>query len=175
MGRVGWREVKSLLDDETELVARFSEAEDTESAYERWLDETEDDIEGPLLGLDLGTNALVAALKASRCLPYYSCNGGAFGGHHNDSHPVVAFFCRSSILDLIVKAAEMANAGLEHNWSGGLSIYGESVGALLATASAVYSRRKPITAVRLRQAKIIHQSDNGQSALFDSIHARGPE
>lgn len=165
LGRIGWRGVKELLDLEGELVARFYHSEDPEAAHDEWQEEIDENPDAGLLGFDLGTNALVAALRASRCLPFYSCNGGAFGGHHNDEYPVIAFFCRPQLAEVIVNAAKASSAGVENNGLGGLTIYGESVDTLLKMAFALYSNRSAIAKVRVRSERTISLL-TAQGALF---------
>jgi hypothetical protein len=47
-----------------------------------------------LFGLDIGVASTVIALSAARCVPFSSCNGGAYGGSHHEFHLVVAFYAR---------------------------------------------------------------------------------
>ncbi|MEA2895968.1 MAG: hypothetical protein QOJ84_1583 [Bradyrhizobium sp.] len=143
----GWNEVAQFIEEESGIIESLYASEDVEAAHEAWM---EDDFDDPALyGFDLGTNALTAALVAARCLPFYGCNGGAFGGAHNDAHPIVAFFCRNEIFPFIDAAAQRSNAGLEHNHAGGISVFGRDVDTLMLMASSLYDLRSEIDAVRI--------------------------
>ncbi len=48
-----------------------------------------------LFGLDIGVASAVIALSAARCIPCSSCNGGAYGGSHQERHPVIAFYAEN--------------------------------------------------------------------------------
>lgn len=144
LGRMGWPAVKKILLDEVAAVARVRASEDPESECELWMDECFDDLSGPQLGFDLGTNALSAALSASRCLPFYSCNGGQFGGFHNDSHPVVAFFCRPYVYPILLAASIQSRTGLAHTHSGGLVVYAGRVQRFLHMAKLLFRERREI-------------------------------
>lgn len=147
LGRIPWTEVREFIDQERKVIGEISRAQDWESLYEEWLEESYENL--PLLGFDLGTNALCASLAAARCLPFYSCNGGAFGGYHNDTYPVVVFFCRAPIYPFIAAASEKADVGLEYNHAGGLTAFGKEVDALIDMAAALYDMRTQINRVRL--------------------------
>jgi hypothetical protein len=141
-----WNEVAELIEEERDIVESLYSSKDVEAAHEAWM---EDEFEDPVLfGFDLGTNALTAALAAARCLPFYGCNGGAFGGDHNDAYPIVAFFCRKEVFPYIDAAAQSSNAGLEYNHAGGISVFGREVDTLLMMASSLYELRSEIDAVR---------------------------
>jgi hypothetical protein len=135
-----WDEVVELIQGEKALIAQLYLAPDVEKAYEDWLEEIFDDFDGKFLGLDLGVNALTAALKALGCLPFYSCNGGAFGGCHNDDYPLVAFFCTPELLEGVMASAKSTEVGLEMNHAGGVTAYARDVEALIAMAESLSSR-----------------------------------
>lgn len=159
----GWHEVAAFLQEEMEIIERLYISDDVEAAHEEWMDE---DYELPALyGFDLGTNALSAALAAARCLPFYGCNAGAFGGDHNDSYPLVAFFCHREIFPYIVSAARAVNAGLQHNHVvGGVTLFGQDVETLMLMASSLYDLRSEIDAVQIGLTQAASQS--GQGELF---------
>jgi hypothetical protein len=99
LGRATWSEAREFFAAERSILDRIAGAGDWEDCFYDWLEECEED---PFLyGFDLGTNALSAALAAARCLPFYACNGGAFDDGHNDTYPLVAFFCRPALPDQI--------------------------------------------------------------------------
>jgi hypothetical protein len=142
-----WDEVEAFVEEERLIIESLYAKADVSAAHEEWLEETYED--PALYGFDLGTNALVAALSASRCLPFYGCNAGAFGGDHSDSYPLVCFFCREEIFPFIRSAAEKAGAGLEYNHAGGVTAFGTNVGTLISMASALHDLRSNIDGVRI--------------------------
>ncbi|GGI32279.1 hypothetical protein [Bradyrhizobium guangdongense] len=147
LGRMGWVEVGITLDEEEAIIDDIAESQDPGTAYRGWFETNEESDEPALCGFDLGTNALAAALSAARCIPFYSCNGGAFDDGHHEKYPLVAFFCPTGIFPFVFAAAEKAGAGLEYNHAGGLSIFARNVDALIGAAAALYERRKEIDAV----------------------------
>jgi hypothetical protein len=52
-------------------------------------------------GLELGVASVVFALSVIGCIPFNSCNGGAFGGDHQAEGPVVGFHARPDHLKTI--------------------------------------------------------------------------
>ncbi|MCD0419081.1 hypothetical protein LOC51_17865 [Rubrivivax sp. JA1024] len=162
LGRVSRSEVRELVEAERAVIDELSKSENWEEFYEEWLDSR---IE---LGFDLGTNAIASALAAARCLPFYSCNGGVFGDSHNDTYPLVAFFCREPIFPFIKAAAEAVDVGLEYNRTGGLTAFSKDVDALINMASALYDRRGEIGATRVigTATKRSAKGRGGQGELF---------
>jgi hypothetical protein len=77
-----------------------------------------------LFGLDLGVASSVVALSAARCIPFSSCNGGAFGDHHEEAFPLVSFFVKPAWVSLLLEIATTANVGI-YNSGDGLVVYGE--------------------------------------------------
>jgi hypothetical protein len=165
LGRATWSEVLEFIDAERDVVATIAQAEDWEACYEAW---SENCWEEPFLfGFDLGTNALSAALAAARCLPFYSCNGGAFEDGHNDTYPLVAFFCRASIFPFIEEAARKVDAGLEYNHSGGLTAFGSDLDTLINMAAALYDLRTEINAVCVLLRNKASSVSKQQASLFE--------
>jgi len=165
LGQFGWKDVRTCLEEERIALRDLYRRTDVEVAYEEW--EEEQGWEGFLLGLDLGTNALVAALRASKCFPFYSCNGGVLGGRHNDSHPVVAFYCRPPILPFLLKAAEASDCGLQYNHVDGITAYSPDIDRFLNMAEKLYCMRTAIRATRVRPAKLAQPTaPSRQLSLF---------
>lgn len=146
LGRMGWLEVGITLDEEREILEEISGSKDPEATY-REFEDNEDSDEPALYGFDLGTNALAAALSAASCIPFYSCNGGAFDDGHHETYPLVAFFCPTGIFPFILAAAEKAAVGLEYSHAGRLSIFARKVDGLIGTAAALYERRTEIDSI----------------------------
>lgn len=147
--RVGWARVRTIIREEREVVDTLSAAEDQLSAYDAWYERRLHGLAEYLIGLDLGVNALVAALRAGRSLPFYSCNGGAFGVNHDAPHPAVFFFCKPQILLFVDAAARAADVALIPNLAGGISAYGRNVDAFINMAEQLCCQRDEITSVEL--------------------------
>lgn len=164
LGRVAWAEVREHIDAERGVIDEIANADDWEGCYSEWREECESDL--CLLGFDLGTNALSAALAASRCLPFYACNGGAFDDGHNDCYPLVAFFCRPWVFPFVMAAAERTQVGLEYNHAGGLTAFGHEVDVLIDMAEALHAARTLINNLRKVLRHPLDKRGSGQGELF---------
>lgn len=121
-----WGDVDRIADLEAALIVRIETAENSSEEYDKILDELYDDEEG-LLGLDIGIASVVAALSAMGCIPFSSCNAGAYGGFHHERHPVVAFFAQSRHTSVLLECAERSGAGLESNEEGTVILYADDM------------------------------------------------
>jgi hypothetical protein len=160
---IKWLEVREFVSQERAVISRLEGADDWEATYADWCDECED--EPFLFGFDLGTNALSGALCAARCLPFYGCNGGAFGGDHNDSYPLVAFYCRPAIFPFVESAASASGTGLEYNHTGGINAFGRNVDGLINMAEELCRLGTQISAVRVRTERRL-TAEEKQGRLF---------
>ena len=94
--------------------------------------------------LDVGIAGAVFALAAAGCIPFTSCNGGALGGRHLEEYPLVAFYLPKRLVELVLRAAEEANAGLFQDPVGGtVHVYGCELRDLHAFARALRDRQQP--------------------------------
>lgn len=165
---IGWGRVLKTIDQERQVIDRLCASPDYLSAYEDW-DRRRDDGEAEaLIGFDLGVNALAAALKAARSLPFYSCNAGAFGGEHYEARPVVAFYCRAELLPFIIEAAEEADVGLVPSHWVGVAAYARNVEALIDMAAALHRRRDLMGEVRLSR---LSKDASGAKAYQEKLRA----
>jgi hypothetical protein len=105
-----WEDAQTVFDLECELIANIEAVYRTldDGALETQLLESELFLDG----LDLGVAATVASLSAAGCIPFSSCNAGAFGGDHQEQYPLVAFYVRPAAIELLLSAAEKAEIGL---------------------------------------------------------------
>jgi hypothetical protein len=103
-----------------------------------------------MYGLALGVASSVIALSAARCVPFSSCNAGAFGGHHHEAYPVVAFHARPAHVDLLLECAKEAGCGLEHGSNGCIVLYAREIESLRRFAAEVIQRRSAFRKLRLR-------------------------
>ena len=141
-----WVDARTVFELERDLISKI------ESEYES-LDE--ESFESELLnaemyldGLDLGVAATVIALSAVGCVPFSSCNAGAFGGDHQERYPLVAYYAPSNAVELILSAAAEAEIGLD----GGdyLVAYADDIRKLSAFAWALIKRAATFNALRAR-------------------------
>ena len=146
---LSWTDAKRVFDLEGVLIARIENAEDADAEYEA-IGEESYESDDDLLGLDIGVASTVASLSAARCVPCSSCNGGAFGGHHREVYPLVAFFARRQMAALLVSSATSAGIGLENDPSGCLVAYSDDIRRLRVFAASLIEQRRLFEAVRSR-------------------------
>jgi hypothetical protein len=147
--RMSWAEARRIAELERQLIERIESASDPAAEYEAVEDEFfEDDL--ALYGLDLGVAGGVIALSAAGCVPFASCNAGAFGGLHHESYPLIVFYARAEAVDDLLAAAEEAEIGL----GGGvwLQVYTDDVRKMSRFAAALGARSGAFRAARKRRA-----------------------
>lgn len=130
---IRWSEAREMLESEGSLIKRIELADDPEAEY---LDVEEESYEAAfdLCGLDLGVASTVAMLSAAGMITCSSCNGGAFGGHHHELYPLVAFFAKPYHLPVLMRCAEKANIGLECS-EGMLVAYADDIRCMMDFAA----------------------------------------
>lgn len=148
--RLSWTQANGVFVREGELIARIEISKDSEAECEAVEEEFADGDAG-LFGLDLGVASTVACLSAARCVPFSSCNAGAFGGRHHESYPVVAFFARPQMLGLLLASAVETEIGFENKDDGCVVAYADDVRKLRRFAESLINKRALFRAVRLRQ------------------------
>jgi hypothetical protein len=148
LGRTDWVEVQDAIDEERSVMDTIAASDDQEAAHREWREENAESDDPTLFGFDLGTNALSAALSAARCVPFYSCNGGAFDEGHHEEYPLIAFFCPVPIFPFVCDAAKNASIGLEYNDSGGLNVFARNVDSMVDMAVLLFERRREIDAAQ---------------------------
>jgi len=156
--RPPWSKAIRVYELEGEIIARIERANDPESEYAAI--EAEWDEEPPeLYGLDLGVASTVVALSAVRCIPFASCNAGTFGGRHRECYPLVAFYARQRILDLLAECAVKAHIGLVVEETGELVAYATDITHMRAFADALIRRRSDFRAIRASGIKKVPAAD----------------
>ncbi|MDT4967574.1 MAG: hypothetical protein QOJ64_2311 [Acidobacteriota bacterium] len=151
--RCSWTQAQAVLGLEDRFISILESATDFEANIDRVnreLEELYDDEEEGLFGLDLGVASSVIALSAARCVPFSSCNGGAFGDMHHERIPLVAFFAMRAWLPVLVSMAEEANVGIV-NSGDGLVVYGE-IQSMLGFARVIIRRRREFRRLRATTA-----------------------
>jgi hypothetical protein len=166
--RLSWTEAKQVLADETRLTSRIANAEDPEEEVSI-IEEEYDESGVELYGLDLGVASTVIALSAARCVPFSSCNGGAFGGRHNEAHPVVASYVRPATANLLLEVAAEIDIGLESSAHGWLVLFSDDVRKFPRLADAMIRRRREFNSLRLSAPRApkppVAPTDSGQYEL----------
>jgi len=146
--RLPWSEARRVYELETALIARMEVSEDPEQEWAVIEDELYDEPDEHLYGLDLAVASTVVALSAARCIPFSSCNAGAFGGDHHELYPLVAFYARPVVHDLLVSCAAAANVGLEIGQLRAVVAYADDIRALRHFAMQLIERRAAFRALR---------------------------
>lgn len=149
---IRWSQVEEMLAREKIYLRRLLAGEVDEDALEEELCEAADQSgEAPLEGLDPGVASAVFALSATGAVPAYSCNGGAFGNHHNSHHPVIAAYVQAKSVPLLLVCASRAKVGIEN--SGGMVIvYADRISTMYAFAREIYGARTDFNRVKRARA-----------------------
>jgi hypothetical protein len=131
---VDWSDADRILTLEEELTDEIDSSNDRQATYERIIEELYDEDEG-LLGLDLGVAGVVASLSVVHCIPFTSCNGGFYGGHHPEYYPLVGFYARPKVVPILLIAATEADIGLTNEE--GVFAYSDNVENMLSFARSL--------------------------------------
>jgi hypothetical protein len=135
-----WSDAEEALKEERQLVARVEATASTEDELDEILEELLED-PGYLEGLDIGVAAAVIALASSGNIPFSSCNGGAFGGHHHEWHPLIALYVRPGTYEELLKCAKTANVGFSNGSNAEAVIYAADIRAMLKFAELLITNR----------------------------------
>jgi hypothetical protein len=147
---LSWTDAQRLFELETALIEKIETAVDPETEHDEIEDELCETDEG-LNGLDMGVASATAALCAAGCVTCTSCNGGAFGGHHHESYPLVAFFVKAYHIAPLVSCAERAAVGLE-SVDGLVIAFANDIRAMRSFAAALISDRSVFRAARPKRS-----------------------
>lgn len=136
-----WDDVDSVLEREREVLPLLASADDAESEWETQserISATADGVADEFFSaLDPGVASTVLALGAAGCIPFWSCNGGAFGGDHSSPVPIVKFFAKAERITVLATAAENSGAELDQDKHGRCAVSAEGVGVMRAFALAL--------------------------------------
>lgn len=166
--RLSWTEAKRVFAEEGELIARIEAAIDSEEEYST-IEEECYDFEFDLHGLDIGVASTVVALSAARCVPFSSCNAGAFGGDHHEIYPVAAFFARPETTRLLLDAAATVNLGIENGDNGSLVAFADDIRSFRNFAEAIVNSRKQFDALRLSPSRAAKRPRTSQRSQQDEL------
>lgn len=121
-----WSDAARVFALESELILRIERSCDPESESDRILEELADTPDD-LHSLDIGVASCVVALSAAGCVPFTSCNAGAFGGIHGAPYPLVGFFAQKNAIDPIRSSCQRASIGLAVGDIGNLAAYASDI------------------------------------------------
>jgi len=147
---LSWAQSQAVLALDRRFLNILQSEGDFDSSFDQVKNELEelyDEGDEGLLGLDLGVASSVVALSAARCIPFSSCNGGAFGDHHQEAFPLVSFFVKPAWVSLLLEIATTANVGL-YNSGDGLVVYGEILD-MLSFAGNMHASRSFFNQLKL--------------------------
>lgn len=162
--RLPWSEAVRVYELEAELISRVESADEPEDEAARIEDELYEDDVG-LYGLDLGVASTVVALSSAQCVPFASCNAGAFGGEHHEAYPLVAFHASRQTLDSLLNCAIEADIGLVVEDTGEVVAYGPTIAHMRAFAGLIIQCRSELRAIRADQQKAV----SGESEVAQQL------
>jgi hypothetical protein len=150
--RLSWTEARRVLAEEANVITGIEKAENAENEYSL-IEEESYESEVDLYGLDIGVASTVVALSAARCVPFSSCNAGAFGGTHHENHPVIAFYAKPKTADLLLVIATEVNVGIENGAYGCVVVFSNDIRKFPRFADAMIRRRREFNAFQLSAPK----------------------
>ncbi len=101
----------------------------------------------PLWGLDLGVASAVLALSAAGCVPFTSCNGGAFGGGHHEKYPLVGFYLPSRLATLLPRIVAEAGVGLHQHGGGVFQVYANEIPAMMRFSESMLAHKMDFSSI----------------------------
>ena len=150
--RLTWSEARRVYEVEGDFIERIVGAMNPEDEYE----EIENDDSDQIFGLDTGVASTVVALSSAGCIPFASCNAGTFGGSHNEQYPLVAFYMRAEMKNILLEAAEESGTGLENSHNGSVVVYADDIRKMRTFAASLSRRSSAFRKVRLINGKTKH-------------------
>lgn len=134
-------DVDHVLKRESEVLPLLSAADHAEAEWESQSERISAAADGVadefFSALDPGVASTVLALGAAGCIPFWSCNGGAFGGEHTSAVPIVRFFAKAEHITVLAAAAESSGAKLHQDEHGRCAVSAEGVDVMRAFALAL--------------------------------------
>lgn len=137
----GWEDVDRVLKRESEVLPLLGTAVHAEAEWENQSERVSAAADGVadefFSALDPGIASTVLALGAVGCIPFWSCNGGAFGGDHSSPVPIVRFFAKAEHIIVLAAAAEKSGAKLHQDEHGRCAVSADGVDVMRAFALAL--------------------------------------
>jgi hypothetical protein len=136
-----WEDVDRVLKRESEVLPLLGVADHADAEWENQSERISAAADGVadefFSALDPGVASTVLALGAAGCIPFWSCNGGAFGGEHTSVVPIVRFFAKAEHITVLAAAAESSGAKLHQDEHGRCAVSTEGVDVMRAFALAL--------------------------------------
>lgn len=136
-----WEDVDKVLEREHEVLPLLEVAPDAQAEWESQTERINAQADGVadefFTSLDPGIASATLALGAAGCIPFWSCNGGAFGGVHSSSVPIVRFFARPALASLLSECAGRAGVALSQDEHGRCAVTANHTSAFRAFALAM--------------------------------------
>lgn len=129
------------IEREREYLLKIFESDNYEDEEEEIFEEIGADFELP--NMDLGIIGAVSALGAVGCFTGASCNGGAFGSFHSESHPLVVFIAKDSNLNSVVECAREVGAGLFRDENGAIVLYADRIEPMIEFGPCLLKKLRP--------------------------------
>lgn len=123
-------DLRQVVDQESDEIKRVLAGEVGCDGCHEGCEECQPEIQG----LELGVVSAVVALSAIGCIPYTSCNGGAFGGEHAADLLIVGFYLRPPLIQAVREAGRVAGVGLMNDRNGGFYVVTDDPWAMIAFA-----------------------------------------
>jgi hypothetical protein len=142
-----WEDVDSVLEREREVLPLLASADDAEIEWEYQSERISAGANGAadelFASLDPGIASTALALGALGCVPFWSCNGGEFGGDHSSLVPTVKFFAKAEHVTALTAAAEKSGAKLHQDEHGCCAVSADRVDVMRAFALALRDASGP--------------------------------
>ncbi len=165
---LSWGDARRVFELETTLVGRIEAAADPEDEYEQIEDELYEEDEG-LFGLDIGVASATVALCAAGCVTCSSCNAGAYGGHHHEHCPVIAFFAKAHHVEPLFICTAEAGIGIEQE-NGMVIAFVRDIRDMRSFAAILIRNRSLFRAARpKRQSRRAVDSSNEAGGELDLL------
>ena len=145
--RCSWRSAREIWDYETSILHKLEMSGDSSRLED---DQESDEIAEALWGLDLGVASVVVSLSAAKCIPFTSCNGGAFEDGHLEKYPLVAFYAKAQWVPHLLSAAKGTNVGLENGLSGSIVVFANDIRNMPRFAQSVIEGRSMFAHLKLK-------------------------
>ena len=164
--RLSWGEARRVYAFEDKCIERILNSMHPKKEYVSIKAKLNDDSNTfGLFGLDIGVASAVLALSSARCIPFTSCNAGAFGGYHAEEYPVVAFYAKVPSIPLLLECAEEAGTGLVNSALGSLITYTDDIRKMRRFAKAIIERRGAFRNLRFKNDATDRRYDERQMEL----------
>ena len=161
-----WCEARRVYAFEDKCIERILNSTHAEKEYESIIAELADDLDTiGLFGLDIGVASAVLALSSARCIPFTSCNAGAFGGNHAEEWPMVAFYAKVPSIPLLLECAEEARTGLVNAELGSLVTYADDIRKMRSFSNAIIERSSAFRNLRFKNDTTDRPHDERQMEL----------